>query len=244
VSDGFEVTIAGREGWPDTPAFAVLPPGARRGVVVIHELYGRMPEIDRVVQRFGAAGYAAVGPDLFRAAGRFACLRDTMQAMKTGEGPVVAHAAGVRGWLCETAQLEPASVGIIGFCFGGGFALAVGRGWGAISTNYGDAPENPEVLRQLGPTIGCYGGRDRMFRGMAGTLDARLRSVGVEVETHLYPEAGHSFLTDGAPRPANWLTWPLLRVGYHPASADDAWAKILAFFEHHLPATTPTTPGR
>ncbi len=36
------------------PVYAILPPEARRGVVVLHEIFGRQPEIDRVVQRFAA----------------------------------------------------------------------------------------------------------------------------------------------------------------------------------------------
>src|SRR5437870_4656620 len=77
---GIEVTIPEEGDVPATPAYAILPPGATRGVVVIHEIMGRQPEIDRVVQRFARSGYAAVEPDLFRAQGKFRCIRRTMQA--------------------------------------------------------------------------------------------------------------------------------------------------------------------
>lgn len=241
---GIETIVPAGEDWPDTPAFAVLPNGATRGVVVIHEIFGRRPEIDRVVLRFGRAGYAAVAPDLFRAPSALGCIRRTMTAMRTGEGPAVRHAAGVRAWLSQNAGIPAGSIGIIGFCFGGGFALAVGRGWGAISTNYGVVP-TADVMRGLGPTIGCYGARDVNFRGMAKTLEERLTSVGVPVETHTYPDVGHSFLTDGAPGWAQWLTWPLMHIEYRPETAEDAWAKILAFFEKHLtPGATPDPSRR
>jgi dienelactone hydrolase len=75
-----EVTIPGGDGAPESPSVAMIPDGARRGVVVIHEIFGRQPEIDRVVERFANAGYAAVASDLFRR-GKFACMRDVFRCV-------------------------------------------------------------------------------------------------------------------------------------------------------------------
>src|SRR5262249_32061858 len=123
-----EVTIPAGDGAPDTPAVAVLPPGPSLGVVVIHEVFGRQPEIDRVVVRFADAGYAAVAPDLFRR-GKIACLMDVFRAMRTGDGVSVRQGRNARAWLCEQTGIDPARVGLIGFCFGGGYALCAGAGW-------------------------------------------------------------------------------------------------------------------
>src|SRR5947208_13838765 len=87
MASGREVVIPAGMGHPAIPGFAVVPDGATRGVVVIYEIAGRQPEIDRVVERFADHGYAAVEPDLFRAAGRFTCVRQTMEATRTGRGP-------------------------------------------------------------------------------------------------------------------------------------------------------------
>ena len=139
MTSGLVLTVPASGGAPDTPAFAIVPPGARRGVVVIHEIFGRKPEIDRVVERFAAAGYAAVAPDLFHR-GKFACLRDVFRAMKTGDGVAAQQGRNARAWLCEQTGIAPEHVGLIGFCFGGGFALTAGAGWGAVSANYGTLP--------------------------------------------------------------------------------------------------------
>ncbi len=233
-TSGFEATVPAGADFPHTPAYVNVPAGATRGVVVIHEIYGRQPEIDRVVDRFAAHGYAAIAPDLFRAPSMLTCVRRTMQALRTGEGPAVSQARAVRRWLCDRAQLDEAKVGIIGFCFGGGFALGVGRGWGAISTNYGQLPFSDEVLRGLGPTIGCFGGRDLAFRDKGAELERRLHAAGVEVEAHTFPEVGHSFLTDGEHPIAWFFLRPILRFGYNPAVAEEAWRRIFAFFDRHL----------
>src|SRR5262245_44459597 len=108
---GGEVRIPWAGG--DLPAYAAVPAGARRGVVVIHEIYGRQPEIDRVVERFAAAGYAAIEPDLFAAGVRPLCVQRVIRASVSGTGSPVAQVLAARRWLCERAALTPEVIGII-----------------------------------------------------------------------------------------------------------------------------------
>ena len=216
-----------------TPAYAAIPPGARRGVVVIHEIYGRAPDIDRVVERFADAGYAAAAPDLFADGATAACVARVLLASATGSGRPVEQAVATRSWLCEQAAIGEDKVGIIGFCMGGGFVLGIGRGWGAVSANYGTIPTQ-ERLRGIGPTIACYGGRDRAFAPLAPRLRKALDQVGVDNEVHVFPTVGHSFLTDGDHPIASRLSAPLLRIAYDARVAEDAWSKIFAFFDRHL----------
>ncbi|HTM20921.1 MAG TPA: dienelactone hydrolase family protein [Kofleriaceae bacterium] len=228
-----EVTIPGDGGDPDTPAYAALADGARRGMVVIHELFGRQPEIDRVVDRFAAAGYAAVGPDLFAGGLLPLCIARVVRAAATGEGLPIRQAEAARRWLVDRAGIDAGSVGLIGFCLGGGFALAAGRGWGAVSCNYGKVPPAP-VMRGIGPVIGCFGGRDRAFAGEAATLRRRLTDLGVAHEVHSFPTVGHSFLTDGDHPVASRLSRPLLQISWDPQVAEEGWGHILRFFDEHL----------
>jgi carboxymethylenebutenolidase len=225
-----ELTLSASGGAPDTPAFALLPAGARRGVVVIHEIFGRTPEIERVVDRFAAAGYAAVAPDLFHR-GKFACLRDVFRAMRSGDGVPAQQGRNARAWLSEQAGIAPEHVGLIGFCFGGGYALSAGRGWGAVSANYAHLP-SPKAMERIGPVIACYGARDRTLAKAPDQLRARLASMGHDAsEVHVF-EAGHSFLTDGKPR----LIQKMMPMGFgdYPEARDEAWTKIFAFFEKQL----------
>ncbi len=231
---GHEITIPAGDGAPETPGFAACPQGARRGIVIIHELFGRQPEIDRVVLRFAAAGYAAVAPDLFHR-GRVACLIDVFRAMKTGTGKSVQQGRNARAWLCNEARLAPSQIGLIGFCFGGGYALAAGAGWGAVSTNYGVVPP-AETMRGIGPVVGCYGGLDKSFRDTGALLTRRLAKVGVVPEVHTFPDAGHSFLTDGHHPIGKFVARPLA-LGDYPAEREEGWTHILGFFDRHLAAS-------
>ena len=233
---GLEVKIPGDAVKSDreSPAYAHLPAGATRGMVVIHEIFGRQPDIDGVVDRFAAAGYAAVAPDLFFE-GRLPCIRAVFGAMKTGaEISAVRQALRARDWLCAQTGLRKDQVGIIGFCFGGGFALLAGSGWAAVSTNYGEVPPTAR-LQGIGPVIACYGGRDVLFKKKGEQLTKNLSPLGITPEVHFYPEAGHAFLTDGKRPILSALTWPLMHVKYNAAIAEDAWTKILAFFAKQLP---------
>jgi carboxymethylenebutenolidase len=230
---GFELSLDGK---PETPAFAVTPPGAKRGVVVIHEVYGRQPEIDRVVERFGASGWAAIAPDLFAWAPQAICIMRAMASVVRGEGAPFEQVRRARAWLMDKTGLPGDKIGVIGFCFGGAFALAIGREFAAVSTNYGDVPRQ-ERLRGLPPTIGCYGAKDRIFAGKAVELKDKLEALRVPVETHLFEEVGHSFLTDGNHPIGFMLAKPLMGiVPYNPAVAEEGWRRIFAFFDRYLPA--------
>jgi carboxymethylenebutenolidase len=212
--------------------YAVIPKGATRGAVVLHELFGMQPEIQRVVDRFAQNGYAAIAPDLFGDGVRAFCLARAFPEMQRGEGPMIDQVRAARARLVAEG-IDEQKVGLIGFCFGGGFALAAGRGWGAVSTNYGALPPD-EVMRGLGPTIGCYGRNDNIFGNMAPKLERRLTSLGVEVETHTFENVGHSFLTDGHHPVAGFFARPLFSLRYDRETAEEGWKRILAFFDKHL----------
>jgi carboxymethylenebutenolidase len=230
VSAGIELTIPAAGGAPATPAFAILPPGARRGVVVIHEIFGRRPEIDRAVERFAAAGYAAVAPDLMHR-GKIACLRDVFRAMKTGGGIPAQQGRNARAWLCEQAGIAAGHVGLIGFCFGGGYALTAGAGWAAVSANYGTLPQ-PAAMKDIGPLIACYGSRDKTLTRAPDKLRERLASMGHDTsEVHVF-DAGHSFLTDG--KVPALLTLLPTHPGNYPQARDEGWKTIFGFFDRHL----------
>ncbi len=82
--------------------------------------------------------------------------------------------------------------------------------------------------------IGSYGRLDKKFLPDAERLEDHLRALGVPHEVKVYPDSGHSFLSyDNAPGWMARLPIPM-EAGYNEADAEDAWARILAFFDEHV----------
>jgi carboxymethylenebutenolidase len=126
---------------------------------------------------------------------------------------------------------------VIGFCLGGGFALAVAdTGFDVASVNYGVLPRDVDgALAQSCPMVASYGAKDFGARKAVRRLDETLTKFEVEHDVKLYPKAGHSFLNDAPDGPV--LLRPLLKVaniGPEPESAADAWRRIEEFFASHL----------
>jgi carboxymethylenebutenolidase len=215
-------------------------PGPWPGVVMVHEAYGINDVMRRQVARMAEAGYLALMPDLFAQGGARRCLTATFRALRSREGRAFVDIDSARELLAGRPD-STGSVGVLGFCMGGGFALAAaqGHGFDAASANYGMLPNDlDEALGQACPIVGSYGGRDHSLTGAAVKLDTVLTAHGIDHDIKEYPDAGHSFLNDAesGPLAVRLLTKRILGAGPNPDAAADAWKRIEAFFGEHLGA--------
>jgi carboxymethylenebutenolidase len=234
-----DTTIPGGSTAPELHGYLAVPSvgqGPWPGVVVVHEIFGLDDDARQQADRLAAAGYLALVPDLYTAGGALRCVRATMQALTRGSGPAFGDIEAARVALAGRPDCT-GRVGIIGFCLGGGFALLTApRGFDVSAPNYGPLPDDlDDALQGACPVVASFGARDRSLRGAADRLEATLTRLGVEHDVREYPEAGHSFLNRHDYGPLG----PLLRVGgigYHHPSAEDAWGRILRFFDSHLRA--------
>jgi carboxymethylenebutenolidase len=222
---------------PELRAYLALPPGTGPwpGVVVIMDALGLSDDIRSQADRLAAAGYLAVAPDLYSGRG-LRCVLATLQASRTGRGAAYGDIEAARRWLVERPDCT-GRVGIIGFCMGGGFALlcAPAYDFAASSVNYGEVPKDAaDRLRGACPIVGSYGRRDPMFRGRADRLERALTELGIDHDVKEYPDAGHSFLNHVNVGPVPDRLVHLVGFDYHGPSAQDAWARILTFFDTHV----------
>jgi carboxymethylenebutenolidase len=231
---------------PDTEGGSVgltgvlaVPDGAGPwpGVVLVHEAYGVNEVMRRQVVRMAEAGYLALMPDLYSQGGARRCLGATFRALRSGEGRAFVDIERARSLLAARPD-STGVTGVLGFCMGGGLALAAAsdRGFGAASANYGMLPRDLDTLEHACPIVGSYGGRDHSLTGAAGKLSAALTRYGVPHDVKEYPDAGHSFLNDAGSGPlaVRLLTKSILGAGPNPEAAADAWRRIEAFFAEHL----------
>jgi carboxymethylenebutenolidase len=206
------------------------------GVVVVHDVFGLGDDMREQADWLAAAGYLATVPDLFGGRRALGCIRGAFRQLTAQQGPIFDEVERARVALAGSSECT-GTVGVIGYCMGGGFALVLaGRpGWGAASVNYGMVPENVEdILAGACPIVAGYGGKDRSLPGAAAALSAAATATGATVDVKEYPDARHAFLNRLAV--TSPLT-PLMKVsgvGYDHAAAADAKRRILAFFDQYL----------
>ncbi|QIM22808.1 dienelactone hydrolase family protein [Phycicoccus sp. HDW14] len=223
----------------DLDAHLAVPSGEGPwpGLVLVHEAFGLDENMRVLADRMAGVGFLTLAPDLFSRGRRAACLRATFAALRRGSGPAFDDIEAARGVLLDDPRCS-GRVGVIGFCMGGSFALALaGRpGWDAAAVNYGMLPSSPDDLDDACPVVASYGGRDRSLTGAADRLEVALAARGVPHDVREYPSAGHSFLdpTDAAPWWLAPVTRFVLHAGPEPVAAADAWRRIDAFLGEHL----------
>ena len=201
--------------------------GRGPGVVVIQEWWGLVPHIRGVADRFAREGFVALAPDLYHGetakspdeAGKLMMALDIERAERDLRGAVE--------YLAGHGATEGGRVGAVGFCMGGVlslYAASKNERVGACVVFYGIHPKvNPPLERLRAPVLGLYAERDQFVPPAAvRELEEKLRALGKQVETHIYPGTDHAFFNDTRPEV------------YDPEAARDAWRRTVEFFRQHL----------
>jgi carboxymethylenebutenolidase len=199
--------------------------GPHAGVVVIHEAYGLNDNIKDITRRFAEAGHVALAVDLFSGRNRAVCMTRYMAGMLRGSVDRfgVGDLKDALTFMSSLPEVDPKRVGAIGFCMGGGFAIA----WActdprlrAIAPFYGSNPRPIAAVRRMCPVVGSYPEKD--FTAGAGRgLDRALTKYQIDHDIKVYPGARHSFFNDAG-------------RAYDKDAAEDSWNRVLSFFGTHL----------
>ena len=206
----------------------------RPAVIVVQEWWGLNDHIKDVARRFAAEGYVAIAPDLYsrfqnevvpnnnpKRAG------ELMGQLKQEDGLKDLNATVA--YLKSAPEVDPARIGVIGFCMGGSYALmlpCVNHEIKAAVPYYGQVPNPDTPLQKLAcPVLYIYGEEDGWItKADVQRLAAALKKYNKPGEIKTYPGAPHAFFNDTR------------KDVYKPAEAKDAWTRTLAFFKQHLKA--------
>jgi carboxymethylenebutenolidase len=196
------------------------------GLIVIHEWWGLNDNIKAMTRRLAGEGYTALAVDLY--GGKVAATPDAAKQLMGAVMANTAAAAAILRAADEYLKHQGApKVGVIGWCFGGGWSLAtaldIPEGIDAAVVYYGHPETDRARLERLrAPLLGLYGADDQSIPAASvRELEATLKQLGKNVEIHVYDGAGHAFANPSG-------------TNYRPAAADDAWRRTVAFFKRHL----------
>jgi carboxymethylenebutenolidase len=184
------------------------PDGGRGpGLIVIQEWWGLVPHIESVVDRFAGAGFVALAPDLFHGetttepdeAGKLMMAMNIETAAKDMSGAI--------DYLLGLDATSSATVGVTGFCMGGGLALMLAAQRpdvvSACVPFYGLIPwpnAEPDWSKVNAAVLGHFAENDSFFGPeQVRRLEDQLRSHGKEVELIVHPGVDHAFFNDDRP---------------------------------------------
>lgn len=197
------------------------------GIIVIHEWWGLNDNIRMMTQRLAGLGFNALAVDLYN--GKVAQSPDNakqyMQIAQSNPEGTMTNLEQAYNYLTEKQNAE--SVGVIGWCFGGGWSLQAALGMpdniDATVIYYGRLVDDLDQLRKLdSPLIGFFGGQDQgITPESVKTFEENLNMLDKNAEIHIYEDAGHAFANPSS-------------TSYNKEAAQDAWQKTKAFLQEHL----------
>lgn len=214
----------GGSGWLGATPTA---PGKHPAIIVIQEWWGVTDWIKQDVARFASQGYVALAVDLYRGK----ATSDPGEAHELMRGLPEDRAMGDMkagfDWLAARPDVDPQRIGIVGWCMGGGYALAFAVAeprLRAAVVNYGKLVTDPAKVDAIhAALLGNFAGLDRGIdpKDVQAFADT-LRKDHKDADIKVYDGAKHAFMN------------PNSKESYDAAAATDAWARIDAFFGQKL----------
>jgi carboxymethylenebutenolidase len=210
------ITTAG-----DSVYVALPRAGNGQGVLVLHAWWGLTEVFTAVCDRLAEAGFVALAPDLY--CGQIAATREQAEQLSSALNGAATSALIERA--VAELQTQPgiagSSIGVVGFSLGGGWAVALNRGVGAVVIYYATVPM--EYVATTAPIMGHFAEHDE-FEPLENVrqFEHALRDQGLSVDFHFYPNTQHWFAEVNQP-------------GYYdPVAAELAGQRTIDFLNRHL----------
>ncbi len=215
------------------PAYVARPKGNSRhpAILVVNEIFGVHDYIKDICRRLARLGYVAVAPQFFYRSGvdlpaltDFSEIRAVVR--QAGDEQVDGDVRATTGWLKKQQFVQPAHLGITGFCWGGGVVWRAAMVDPDIRAGVAWYGQLKPVIARAGelkvPVLGLYGGQDKGITAedRADMSTALAKAGKTQSSIHVYPDAQHGFHAD-------------YRDSYNEADAKDGWRRMLALFKAH-----------
>jgi dienelactone hydrolase len=209
--------------------------GKRPGVLVVHEWWGHNQHARNQAIRLARAGYVGFALDMY-GKGKVTTHPPDAQAFvkEATKDPAVVRARfdAARELLARRPQVDPARIGAIGYCFGGGVVIAMARAGEdlrAVATFHGaltpgDGAAEKGKIRA--PLLVQTGGADPMVPGeRVEAFRKEMKEAGARVRIIVYPGVKHSFTNPDAEKAG------MDGLAYDAGADKKSWAALLRFLK-------------
>jgi carboxymethylenebutenolidase len=208
-------------------------------VVLMSAIAGINDYMERVAYSLAVAGFVCYAPDYYVREGGPPDLSSRpaiMAAVAALPDPRVRRDLGLAiDHLGEQKYAREGSIGVLGFCIGGTYALFAAADHPQLGCavdfygqlRYAEQTDNKpcsalDVAAQIGcPVLGHYGDCDHIVPA-EDVAALRARLAGHPAEVFVYPGAGHAFHEDFRPDV------------YRPVAATEAWRRSLLYLDWNL----------
>ena len=214
----------------DLLGYLAQPSAAGRyaGILIIHENRGLLEHTKDVARRYAAEGFAALAVDLVSRGGgsKSDTTENTGALGRARVEDLVADLTAYAGYLKGLATVRAAGVGVVGFCFGGGYT------WEAAVANPDVRAAVPyygfiraEVMEKLATTpaavMAVYAERDTRITSQQDQVKAKLEQSGRPFDIRVYAGANHGFFNDTG-------------GNYNAEASKDAFTQTVEWFRKYL----------
>jgi carboxymethylenebutenolidase len=234
-----EVKIPVKDG--EIPGYHAMPEKGTSFpiVLVVQEIFGVHEHIKDLCRRFAKLGYSAIAPEMYARQGDVSKIENFQKIIsdvvsKVPDSQVMSDLDSAVDFVAKKGKGDKNRLAITGFCWGGRItwmyaahnpSVKAGGAWyGRLVGQPSEmTPKHPiDVVANIkGAVLGLYGGKDQGIPlDTVEKMRAAIKAAGGKSEIIVYPDAPHGFNAD-------------YRPSYVKADAEDAWAKLLAWFKKY-----------
>ena len=245
---GSRVDLTTADGVMDTYTFQPSAgDGPWPGIIMYMDAFGIRPNLDSMAQRLADAGYFVAIPNLYYRTGPFEPfdpkkvfggdeserLRFRSQIDSIDNTKVSRDTAAVLAFLASAPGVKQPSVGTVGYCMGGGFAIsalghfpervvaAASFHGAALATDRDDSPHRLAKQMRGKLYVGVAGIDPGFPREQQDRLETALREGGVNYTLETYEGAKHGFAVTG-------------HMVYDRDASERHWTRLLDLFDSTL----------
>ena len=243
---GERMDVRTEDGEIDCYLFTPEGLGTWPAVIVYMDAFGIRTELAEMAHRLASSGYVVVLPNLYYRTGPFPPFdreavvvegpeRDRFKRMiqSIGSAMVMHDTAAILGMLDAHEQVATAPMGVVGYCMGGGYALAAAGTFpdriaaaasfhgGSLATDKADSPHTFAARMRAKVYIGAAEIDPSFPAEQRERLERALSDAGVEHTLDTYAGARHGFAVTG-------------HLVYDPDASERHWTKLIELLNKTL----------